>query len=201
MDCTKLHRLKHRLQPVSRAIRHKFLANLFASKAVLIHQGSVPCAWSAGLATCTAVFIGHSVRTVVCDEDGSIPVDSRVRFDYGAWQMHKVFRLLIHHPHLLPLMTARALDMVCSLHIEENNRLILPTVQGRRINLGPALRTIPAYGFYRRCGLAETSTTSAPQRERQLSRRFVRRPEAKRYGYRGNADRPVRKHTWYDVAR
>ncbi len=135
-----------------------------AAEAVFIHQSSVSCALGAGLATCTVVDIGHSATTVACVEDGSILVDSRVRLDYGAWQMHKVFRRLLRRPHLSPSVTARALDMVCSLHIKENDRLFLATVQGMRIKVGLALRTIPAHGLFYPKLLTSIASVELPKR-------------------------------------
>ena len=132
---------------------------------VFIHQSSVSCALGAGLATCTVVDIGHSSTTIACVEDGSILADSRVRLEYGAWQMHAVFRHLLHRPHLSTSITTRVLDLVCSLHIKDNDRLFLATVHGMRIKVGLALRTIPAHGLFYPNLLISAACIQLPKRE------------------------------------
>ena len=62
--------------------------------------------------------------------------------------MGVVFRYLIHRPHLSASITTRVLDLVRSLHINDNDRLFLGTVHGMRIKVGLALRTIATHRLF-----------------------------------------------------
>ena len=79
--------------------------------------------------------------------------------------MCSMSRNLLHRPHLSTSITTKVLDLVCSLHTKDNDRLFLGTVHGIRIKVGLALRKIPAHGLFYPSLLTSTKFMQLPERE------------------------------------